>query len=360
MSTWLVPRTTLIRIAAESPSTQRKLSYLLCCLSMYDLRRLRAFHAVARSGSFSAAARELGYAQSVVSHHVAALEREFGLTLINRGTRPVSVTDAGKRLLRHTEAALGFIAAAEDELRAVAGLESGSLRIGAFLSAANSFVPAALARFEAVHPEVEVRLEQLEEPEALRRLRSGDLDLAVVYRVRELSENGGDRRDEGFDEVHLADDPYRVALPPDHRLGRRSELRLADLAAERFVVPPAEGALLPYRTMFERLCDDAGFKPDIAHLVNDITVARALVGAGLGVAVLPELALPPPHHDIAVRPVRDIQPFRSLHATWLRGRQVPSAAHMVSYLTDAARTAVLRSLITPNPAMSLTALRGRT
>lgn len=303
---------------------------------MHDLRRLRAFHAVANSGSFSAAALELGYAQSVVSHHVAALEREFGLTLVNRGTRPVSVTDAGNRLLHHTEPALGYISAAEDELRAIAGLESGTLRMGAFLSACNSFVPAALARFEAAHPDVEVRLEQREEPEALRRLRSGDLDLAVVYRVWELSEKGRKQPDEGFDEVYLADDPYRAVLPPTHPLGRRRELRLADLAAARFIAPPAEGFLLTYRTMLERLCADSGFEPDIAHLVNDVTVARALVAAGLGVAVLPELALPQPHLDVAVRPVRDIQPFRSLHATWLRRRRVPSVAHMVRYLVGAA------------------------
>jgi DNA-binding transcriptional LysR family regulator len=303
---------------------------------MYDLRRLRALHAVARNGSFSAAAQELGYTQPVVSHHVAALERELGLTLVNRGTRPVSVTDAGKRLLRHTEPALGYITAAEDELRALAGLEGGALRIGAFLSAANSFVPAALARFEAAHPDIEVRLEHLEEPEELRRLRSGDLDLAVVFRVRESSESGRQKGDEGFDEAYLGDDPYRVVLPPAHALGRRRELRLADLAAERFTVPPG-GGFVPYRTLLERLCADAGFEPNIVHEVNDVTIARAFVAAGLGVAVLPELALPPLHQDIAVRPVSDIQPFRSVHATWLHGREVPSVAYMVRYLTDAAR-----------------------
>jgi DNA-binding transcriptional LysR family regulator len=302
---------------------------------MYDLRRLRAFHAVARSGSFSAAARELGYTQSVVSHHVAALEREFGLTLVNRGTRPVSVTDAGSRLLRHSEAGLGHIAAGEEELRAVAGLESGTLRIGAFLTAANSFVPDALARFEAAHPDVEVRLEHLEEPEELRRLRSGDIDLAVVFRVREHLEDGRRRPDQGFDETPLADDPYRVVLPPTHPLARRRELRLADLAAERFTAPPG-GGFFPYRTLLDRLCADAGFEPNVVHEVNDVTIVRAFVAAGLGVAVLPELALPPPHHDVAVRPVRDIQPFRSVHATWLRGRRVPSVAHMVRYLADAA------------------------
>jgi DNA-binding transcriptional LysR family regulator len=303
---------------------------------MHDLRRLRALHAVARSGSFSAAAHELGYTQPVVSHHVAALERELGLTLVNRGTRPVSVTDAGNRLLRHTEPALGYITAAEDELRAVAGLEKGALRIGAFLSAANSFVPAALAAFEKAHPDVEVRLEHLEEPEELRRLRSGGIDLAVVYRVPERLEIRRRQRDEGLDETYLADDPYRVVLPPTHPLGRRRELRLADLAAERFIAPPG-GGFVSYRTILERLCADAGFEPNITHEVNDVTIARAFVAAGLGVALLPELALSPPHRDVAVRPVPDLQPFRSVHATWLRGRNVPSVAHIVRCLTDAAR-----------------------
>lgn len=302
---------------------------------MHDLRRLRAFHAVARTGSFSEAARELGYAQSVVSHHVAALEREFGLTLVNRGTRPVSITHAGERLLRHSEAALGAITAAEDEMRAIAGLEGGTLRVGAFLSAANSFVPAAVARFEAAHPDVEVRVEHLEEPEELRRLRSGDLDLAVVFRVRQPKDDRHRQRDEGLDEAHLADDPYRVVLPPRHPLGHRHELRVADLSAERFTAPPS-GGFVPYRTLLDRLCADAGFEPDVAHEVNDVTIARAFVAAGLGVALLPELALSPPHDDVAVRPVRDIQPFRSLHATWLRRRRVPAVQHMVRYLADAA------------------------
>jgi len=303
---------------------------------MYDLRRLRAFHAVANSGSFSAAARELGYTQSVVSHHVAALESELGLTLVNRATRPVCATDAGRRLLRHTEAALGYITAAEDELRAVAGLERGALRMGAFLSAANSFVPVALARFTAAYPEVEVRLDQLEEPEELRRIRSGDLDLAVVFRVSERAESGRQRPDKGLDDVILADDPYRVVLPPLHPLASRCELRLTDLAAERITAPPPRG-FFPYRTLLEQICADAGFEPNIAHEVNDVTVARAFVAAGLGIAVLPELAVPPPHHDVAVRPLRDVAPFRSIHATWLRGRKMPSVAPMVQYLREAAK-----------------------
>jgi DNA-binding transcriptional LysR family regulator len=218
----------------------------------------------------------------------------------------------------------------------VAGLQSGTLRLGAFLSASNSFVPHAVARFEAAHPDVQVRLEHVEEPEELRRVRSGDLDLAVVFRVREQSENGRPRPEKGFDEVYLADDPYRVVLALTHPLARRSTLRLAELAAERFTAPPG-GGFHPYRVLLERVCADAGFEPNVVHEVNDVTVARAFAAAGLGVAVLPELALPPPHHDVAVRPLRDIEAFRSIHATWLRDRRVPAVAHMVRYLAEAAR-----------------------
>ncbi len=123
---------------------------------MHDLRRLRAFHAVAERRSFSEAALALGYAQSVVSHHVAALEQEFGLTLVDRTRRPVGLTEAGERLNEHAAAVLGQVSTAEEELRALAGLLTGTVRVGAFLSACTSFVPQALARFEAAHPDVDV------------------------------------------------------------------------------------------------------------------------------------------------------------------------------------------------------------
>lgn len=302
---------------------------------MHDLRRLRAFHAVAQTGSFSAAGLELGYAQSVVSHHVAALEREFGLTLINRGTRPVSITDAGARLLRHTEAVLGHVTAAEDELRAIAGLQGGTLRVGAFLSACNSFLPGALARFEREHPDVEVSFEQLEAPAALRRIRSGDLDLAVVWRIAGVPGPGGDTRDAGFDQLHLVDDPYLVVLPTKHRLAHHSRIRLADLADERFTAPAAAGHALPYRVMLDRLCAEAGFEPGI-HQVEDVTVARATIAAGLSVGLLSELTMPEPRPDIALRPPRNIRPHRSIHAIWLRGRRAPAVPQMVRYLAEAA------------------------
>jgi len=303
---------------------------------MHDLRRLRAFYAVAEHGSFSAAGLELGYAQSVVSHHVAALERQLGLTLINRGTRPVSVTHAGARLRHHAEIILGQVSAAEDDLRAIAGLESGTLKVGAFLSVCNTFLPAAVARFERAHPEVELEIAQLEEPAALRKLRSGDLDVAVVWRIPDVPGTPGAGRDDGFDELHLADDPYWIVLPARHRLGRRREVPLGELADERFIAPPAHEHTLSYRAMLAQLWSQAGIEPRV-HEVQDVTVARAMIAAGLSVGLLSELTMSEQRPDIAVRPIRGSDPRRRLYATWLRGRRVPAVARMVRYLAEAAQ-----------------------
>jgi DNA-binding transcriptional LysR family regulator len=183
---------------------------------------------------------------------------------------------------------------------------------------------------------VEVSFEQLEEPAALRSIRSGDLDLAVVWRIPGFPGPGRKTRDEGLDQRHLVDDPYLVVLPPNHRLARRRQVRLGDLAGERFTAPAAAGHALPYREMLDRLCAEAGFEPRI-HQAQDVTVARATIAAALSVGLLSELTMPEPRPDIALRPPRDINPYRSIHATWLRGRRVPAASRMVRYLAEAAQ-----------------------
>jgi DNA-binding transcriptional LysR family regulator len=299
---------------------------------MHDLRRLRAFHAVAERRSFSEAALALGYAQSVVSHHVAALEQEFGLTLVDRTRRPVGLTEAGERLNEHAAAVLGQVASAEEELRALAGLRTGTVRVGAFLSACTSFVPQALARFEAAYPDLEVQLEQLEPAPVLRRLRAGELDIAVVWEVPgepSLSD------EDGFERLFLADDPYRIVLPQGHRLARRREVDLADLAGDRFIAPPTDVSA-GYRSMIDRLCGEAGFTPEIRYLVRDVTVGRAIVAAGLSVALITDLAVDEPRPDVAVRPVRGLSLARALYAVWLGGRRVPAIPAMSSALADAA------------------------
>jgi DNA-binding transcriptional LysR family regulator len=302
---------------------------------MHDLRRLRAFHAVAERRSFSEAALALGYAQSVVSHHVAALEQEFGLTLVDRATRPVGLTEAGERLREHAAVVLGQVATAEEELRALAGLLTGTVRVGAFLTACTSFVPPALGRFEAAHPGVKIQLEQLERDTALRRLRAGELDIAVIWDEFAAAETFERRKADGFESSFLAHDPYRIVLPIGHRLARRREVSLADLAGERFNAPSVETSQR-YRAMLDRLCGEAGFTPDVAYVVQDVTVGRAFVAAGVCVGLLPELAIQEPRPDVVVRPVRGLDPARPIHAVWLRGRRHPAIPAMARVLAEAA------------------------
>lgn len=295
---------------------------------MLDGRRLAVFHEVAERGSFSGAALALNFTQSVVSHHVAQLEKELGLTLFERGKRPVRLTPAGDRLRAHAGAILGATRAAEQDMRAVAGLESGTLRVGAFLTACTTFVPAALGVFAAGHPGVDVRLEQLEPPVAIPRLITGELDLAVAYDPLEP--------DPRLELVRLLVDHYRVVVHPAHRLAKRKEVRIKDLEGERLNGPRAVGGGIQYRTMLEQMCEREGFVPDIAYAVTDVTVARAFVAAGLSVAMMPELSIPHPRPDVVVKPVAGIDPFRTVYAAWVKGRRVPPLAPMVAALRDAA------------------------
>lgn len=303
---------------------------------MLDMRRLAIFHEVAEIGSFSAAALSLAYTQSVVSHHVARLEDELGVTLFERGKRPVRLTPAGERLHAHSSSILGAVRLAETEMRAVAGLETGELRVGAFLSACASFVPAALGAFADAHPDVEARLDQLEPPASIPKLIAGEIDLAVVWRF--FGEE--DDPDPRLERAHLLDDPYRMVLPPTHRLARRREVGLDQMAGERFTGPRPVGGAVKYHQMLQRLCDPAGFEPDMTHYVDDIAVARSFIAAGLAVGLMPELSVPPPRPDVAVKPLRGVEPFRAISAVWMKGRRAPGLAPMVAALKTAARSAI--------------------
>jgi DNA-binding transcriptional LysR family regulator len=149
---------------------------------MLDVTRLRVLVAVARHGSVTAAARELNYAQPSVSHHLARLEAETGVRLIQRAGRGIRLTDAGRLLADRATEVLGRLDAAENELAAHAGLSAGRVRLAAFPSALGTIVPAAAAMLRAEYPGMDVRLTEAEPPEALRMLRAGYVDVALVFR----------------------------------------------------------------------------------------------------------------------------------------------------------------------------------
>jgi DNA-binding transcriptional LysR family regulator len=301
---------------------------------MLSAHRLVVLRAVAEHGSFSAAALELGYTQSAVSQHVAALEREARVTLIERGLRPVAPTPAGRQLLEDAQPGLEHLERAERRLRELADLRGGCVRVGAFPSAHAALVPPAFAAFRRAHPGVAVVLEELEPSAAAPALRSGAVDLAVVYTV-------GGRPPELGPPIALrvmGADPLAVALPPGHRLRRRRSVALAELAGDAWVAPRPPN---DFRTLFERLCAEAGFAPRIAAETGDPRVGAALTRAGIGAMLTPALGLGQGDGP-AVVGVRDIPAARTVAVASVAGRHHPAVAAFSDALLAAAQGVLLR------------------
>jgi DNA-binding transcriptional LysR family regulator len=210
---------------------------------MLDLQRLQIFRRVATLRSFSAAALDLSYTQSSVSEAVATLERELGVTLLDRSSRPVRLTPSGEVVLGHAEALLVHAEAIKTDLAALTHGDVGRLRLTGFYTAWSTFLPTAVADFADAHPQVDLELEQLDPPSALRQLRAGELDLAVIYRF-----DPGDPAedpDTRLASTYLAHDPYALAVPATTALARKRRLRVADLAdASWCSAPPGSAATL--------------------------------------------------------------------------------------------------------------------
>src|SRR5436305_5905637 len=198
---------------------------------MLDVKRLRVLREVARTGSFSAAAEELGHTQPAVSQQISALEREAGTRLLQRGARGVTLTDAGRTLVEHADAILARLSVAEDELEAIAGLRGGRLRLASFPTAGATLVPLAIAMFSDRHPDVELSLIEAEPEDSLPALRAGDLDVALTFEYSSLPGSAHPQRDE-IELLHLLDDPMYVALLLDHPLAHRRTIRLVQLSEE--------------------------------------------------------------------------------------------------------------------------------
>jgi DNA-binding transcriptional LysR family regulator len=299
---------------------------------MLDLRRLRTFHAVATRRSFSAAALALDYTQSSVSEAVGALERELGVTLLDRSRRPIDVTAAGEVVLAHAESLLGQVAAIEQDLVALAEGDTGRLRLAGFYTAWTTFLPRAVAEFTRARPRVTLELEQLDPPAALRRLRAGELDVAVIYRF-ELGDPADDPG-ERLLSTHLAHDSYALAVPSDRALARKGRLKVSDLAdASWCAAPPGT----PATTRLQEYCrEHGGFEPRIEYPLYDVAMAQPLVAAGLAVSLLPGLDLASLHPGVTVRELSPAPPGREVWCVRPANRRLPAAEPMAQALVNAA------------------------
>jgi len=295
---------------------------------MLDVRRMRVLREVAVRGSFSAAAESLSFTQSAVSQQIAALEREAGAVLVQRNARGVRLTEAGEALVRHTEAIMARLAEAEAELEAIAGLRGGRLRMAAFESAGATLMPLAIAAFRELHPAVELSMSMSEPEDCVPLLRTGELDLAVVF------ESAVSHADDGIHRVHLVEDPMYLVLPRDHPLANRRRLRLADLAGEPWIggEPDCECNRLIFRA-----CAMAGYEPRIAFETDDYTAMQGFVAAGVGVSLIAELGLTSVRDDIVVRNLGRDTPVRQIYAATLAdGYRSPATQAMLEILQDVA------------------------
>jgi DNA-binding transcriptional LysR family regulator len=297
---------------------------------MLNVNRLRILIEVANRGSFSAAADALSYTQSAVSQQIAALEVETGVTLLERLPRGVRLTPAGEVLLKYAEGIIARLHAAEAEMAAIAGLRGGQLRMASFPTAGATLMPLAIAIFRAQHPEVELSLAEGEPEEIAPRLSAGEFDLALLFEFDGTSESLGPE----LSRLSLFEDPMFLALPADHQLARRQTLRLEDLRAEAWIQTSASSACAQHVV---RSCHGAGFEPIVSFESDDYQTVQGLVAAGVGVALIPKLALAGARDDIAIRALSPHSPVREVIAATPGGtRLTAAAAAMRQILTDVA------------------------
>jgi DNA-binding transcriptional LysR family regulator len=259
---------------------------------MLDVVRLRVLAAVARHGSVTAAARALNYAQPSVSHHLARLEAETGARLVERSGRGIQLTDAGRLLAGRAEEILGRLDAAEHELAAHVGQREERIRLAGFPSALATVVPAATAWLRASCPGVELLLAEAEPQTALRLLRGGRADVALVFRYLRGGTPTAGADEEGTRARLLLDEPvHLVTQAAGDEVFPAAEAGLAAYAGHRWIAGCER-----CRAHLIWQCELAGFTPQIAFTTDDVLVAQALAAAGLGVAMLPDLALRAARH----------------------------------------------------------------
>jgi DNA-binding transcriptional LysR family regulator len=242
----------------------------------------------------------------------------------------VRLTTAGATLLTHAEGILGRLAAAEADMEAIAGLRGGQLRMASFPTAGATLMPLAIAMFRAQHPEVELTLAEGEPEEIAPRLYAGEFDLALLFEFEGTSES----LVSDLVRMPLFEDPMFLALPADHPLAGRRTLRLADLRAEAWVQTSSSS---PCARHVVRCCHVAGFEPIVSFESDDYQTVQGLVAAGVGVALIPKLAVASAREDIAIRALSPYSPVRNVIAATPEGsRLTPAAAAMSAIMTSVA------------------------
>lgn len=291
-----------------------------------EFRQLKYFIEVAKRQHFIQTSREVHVAQSALSRQIAQLEKELGAALFEREGRNVRLTRVGKLFLTRAENALAEIEKGRQEIRTFLDPELGEIRIGFPHSLAIQLIPNIIAGFRREHPRTRFSLRQGPAAEMTEWVERGDLDLALVSpppgKVPTLMSK------KLFTEELLA------IVPPEHPLATKKSIALKELENEAFILLRSGYSL---RSISWNACRKAGFTPFIAFEGEETDTVRGLVAAGLGVSLMPEIALTEPHSDLQPVPVRVSEPqiTREFSVIHHKHSELPPAARLFQqYLVD--------------------------
>jgi DNA-binding transcriptional LysR family regulator len=268
-----------------------------------DSHSLRVVRAVADHGSVTAAAAALGYSQPAVSQAVRRLESRIGMAVLARAGRGVRLTEAGRVVARHATVVLRSIDAAADELTELAGARAGQARLTGFPSASSTLVPSVLGAMATRSPGVRTSYLEAEPPEAVAAVRDGVADVALTFSYPGDPQDPHGDSTSGLTSVALWRDTMLLVLPTSHGLARgpaTREVAVGYLAQDRWI-----GGCPRCRAHLLATCGAAGFVPSIAYETDNVPAVLGMVAAGLGVAMLPSLAVtgaPLPSGVVARRP----------------------------------------------------------
>lgn len=293
---------------------------------MLDPKKLQLLRDVARTGTIAGAAELAGVSASAASQQLAALERAVGAALLERSARSVRLTGAGQVLADHAERVLAELEAATRAVRAAAGARGGTIRIAAFASSGPTLTVPALAAFRRRHPEVVVAFTELEPEEAIPAVAAATVDIAVTHQYRHLPRP--DLR--GLRQTLLQRDPLLLAVPAHARPAARDPVDLADFAEATWITTkPAVG----FQALTEFACREAGFTPRVHYRSDSYELLLSLVGADLGVALVPGL-LAAARPGLTYLPVaRPAELTRDVHITTRAADPSPAVTAMARCFT---------------------------
>lgn len=298
---------------------------------MIDLQRLRVLRAVAEQGSFNRAATTLRLTPSAVSQHIATLERSLGTLVVERSTRGVALTEAGRIMLGAAESISAELAHARRQVDRL-GTGRHQLTIATFTSGGRRLLPHALRRTAAGHPDTVIHVREAEPEDSLALLRAGAVQVALAYHFD--GPLPGWHGTPGMDWIPLLQDPLHVVLPDTHPLAARQQLDIAELAEEPWVL-----GCLKTEAYLRRHAERAGFTPEVRGTTTDYFFACTLVAAGVGVSLIPSVGLAADVPGVRIVPIAAPTPTRHIGVALPRRRDHPSVTTLVEALHQEAGAA---------------------